>query len=49
MSVDYRDSRVVRDADMVGLDPNQLAVLLVRGIDAEIAFPLPRLQQEPEV
>jgi hypothetical protein len=49
MSVDDWDHRVIRDADMVGLNPDQLSILLMSIVDAQITLPQSGLEEQPEV
>lgn len=49
MSVDSIDGRFIRNTDMIGCDPDQLSILLVCCINAQVSLPLTRLQQEPQV
>lgn len=49
MSVDLLDRRFVGDTDMIRLDPDQLSILRMRIIDAQIPLSLPSLQQKPQI
>jgi len=43
------DGRQIRDTDMVGLDPHEFPIFLVRLVHTLISFALPALQQQPEI
>ena len=48
MSVDGVDGSIVCYRDVVGLDSDELSILLVRLIDAEISPSLSSLHEQPE-
>lgn len=49
VTVDHRDCFCVCDADMVWLDPDHLAILLMRIVYRKISVSLARLEEKPEV
>jgi hypothetical protein len=49
VAVDLRNGICVGNTDVVWLDANQDAVLLVRLVDGQVALPLARLPEQPEV
>lgn len=49
MSVHHVNSGLIRDTDMIWLDPYKLSMLLVFRVDSEIPLPLTSLQQEPQI
>ena len=49
VAVDYGDRFCVCDTDMVWLDPDHLAILLVRIVDGKIAVSFAGLEEKPEI
>ena len=49
MPVDLYDCRLVRNTDMIWLDPDQLSILRMGIIDTQISLSLPSLQQQPQI
>ena len=43
MSIDSVNGTVIRDTDMVGLDPDELSVFLVRLVNTQVSLALPSL------
>ncbi|KAJ8603886.1 hypothetical protein MRB53_042021 [Persea americana] len=49
MSINDGNGRIVRDTDMIRLDPHERTILLVCSIDGERASCSPRLPEQPKI
>jgi hypothetical protein len=48
MSIDDSNGSVICNRDVIGLDPDELSILLVRFVHTQVSFSLSSLQEEPE-